>query len=157
MAQHQFYGPCPIPHLQLQLVWGCRGVEIPSQQLIGVSCVFPTFLVRAGGRFLISASRQQCCPSAARGTQQKGVEELLKNTTVSLGIWKAQALAPECPLENSEGKRGPRAVYENWKRTKCCRWAGCSFRRYHGRQLSLDCHERMLPSWGKWAQHKWPG
>ena len=75
--------------------------------------MFPTFLVRAGGRFLMSASRQQCCPSAARGTQQKGVEELLKNTTVSLGIWKAQALAPECPLENSEGKRGPRAVYEN--------------------------------------------
>ena len=156
MAQHQFYGPCPMPRLQLELVWGCRRVEIPWQQLIGVSCAFPTLLVRAGGRFLISASRQQCCPRAARRAQQKGVEELLKNTTVSLGTWKAQTLAPECPLEHSEGKRGTRAVYENWKRTKCCHWAGCSFRRYHGRQLSLNCHERMLPSWGKWAQHKWP-
>ena len=85
-----------------------------------VSCVFPMFLVRAGGRFLISASHQLCCPSAAR-TQLKGVEAFLKNTTVSLGIWKAQTPLPECPLENSEGKRGTRAVYENWKRTKCCR------------------------------------
>ena len=122
MAQHQFYGLVPSPTSSWSLFEDAeesRFLQSGSSEC--PVCSLPSLWELEGGFFLVPASsqvRRSCCPSAAGRTQQRGMKEFLKNTTVSLGIWKAQTPVPESPLENTEGERVTRAVYESRKRTK---------------------------------------